>query len=204
MRQFVIRNSLYLLTALGICVAIYVAMNWSAMPVLQRTGGLFFVAIIMHVWEEFRFPGGFAEMITSRLNFVLADMNSAKSIVVAYVLYLAFAPLFFPNIAWLAMPAMLLGILEAIAHLAMIKMFRLKRFYSPGLATAAVVLLPISIYGLSFAVQNHLIRPSEWVWSFLYMAVGFVIAQATVVRMSGLKYFEFLKRVRSTLFGKQA
>jgi hypothetical protein len=29
----------------------------------------------------------------SRLNFALADMNSAKLIVVAYVLYLAFAPL---------------------------------------------------------------------------------------------------------------
>ena len=36
MRQFVIRNSLYLLTGLGVGVAIYVAMNWSAMPVLQH------------------------------------------------------------------------------------------------------------------------------------------------------------------------
>jgi hypothetical protein len=46
------------------------------MPVLQRTGGVFFMAIILHVWEEFRFPGGFAEMVTRRLNFALADMEA--------------------------------------------------------------------------------------------------------------------------------
>ena len=34
------------------------------------------------------------------------------------------------------------------------------------------------------------------------MIVGLAVAQATVVRMSGLNYFEFLKRVLSTLFAK--
>jgi hypothetical protein len=203
MKHFVIRNNLYLLTALAVFVGLYVAMNWSAMPVLQRLVGLFFIGITFHVWEEFRFPGGFAEMIMSRLNFAIADMNSAKMIVVTYVLYLAFVPLFFPHIGWLAMPAMLLGVLEVVGHLAMIKMFRLKRFYSPGLVTAAVVLLPISIYGISFVAQNHLVQPWEWLWALFYMIVGLVIAQATVVRMNGLKYAEFLKRLRSTLFARQ-
>jgi hypothetical protein len=46
-------------------------------------------------------------------------------------------------------------------------------------------------------------RPWEWAWSVLYMVIGFAIAQRTVVRMSGLKYSEFLKRVRSTLSAKQ-
>jgi NAD(P)-dependent dehydrogenase (short-subunit alcohol dehydrogenase family) len=62
----------------------------------------------------------------------------------------------------------------------------------------AFVLLPISIYGISFAVQNHLMRPWDWIWSLLYIAIGFDIAQAKVVAMSGLKYVELLKRVRST------
>ena len=47
-------------------------------------------------------------------------------------------------------------------------------------------------------------RPWEWAYSVLYMVVGFAIAQGTVVRMSGLKYTEFLKRVRSVLFAKHA
>ncbi|EEF59740.1 HXXEE domain-containing protein [Pedosphaera parvula] len=203
MKQFILRNNLYLLTALAIGVAIYVAVNWAAIPFLQRMVGLFFVAIMLHVWEESRFPGGFAEMITARLNFAITDPRVAELILAGAILYLGFVPLFFPHVAWLAMAAMLLGVLEPIAHLAAIKMFQRKHFYSPGLLTAVVLLLPISIYGIAFAVRNDLMRPWDWIWSLLYMATGLAIAQGTVVRMSGLRYTEFLKRVRSTLFAKQ-
>ncbi len=93
MKQLLLRNSLSLLTALAICVAIYVAVNWGAMPFLQRIVGLFFVAIIVHVWEESRFPGGFAQVVTSRLNFAIADPQFAELILAAAILYLGFVPL---------------------------------------------------------------------------------------------------------------
>jgi len=35
MANFVLRNNLYLMAALGVAVASYVALNWSSMPVLQ-------------------------------------------------------------------------------------------------------------------------------------------------------------------------
>jgi hypothetical protein len=35
-------------------------------------------------------------------------------------------------------------------HIAMIKMFRLPRFYSPALATTIMLLLPISIYAFAY------------------------------------------------------
>jgi hypothetical protein len=54
--NFVLRNNLYLM-ALGVAVASYVALNWSSMPVLQRMVGLFFVGLVMRLWEEGRFPG---------------------------------------------------------------------------------------------------------------------------------------------------
>ena len=203
MKQFVLRNNLNLLAALGIGVAIYLSVSWAVMPVLQRSVGLFFVALVLHVWEEMRYPGGFAEMVTRRLNFALPNRYAAESIVAGYVLYLVFVPLFFPHVPWLAMASMLLGVLEAIAHLAEIKIFRRKYFYSPGLVTAVLLLLPIATYGISYAVRQDLMRPLDWVWSLLYMAIGFAIAQGTVVRMSGLEYLDFLKRVRSVLFAKQ-
>ena len=39
------------------------------MPVLQRLVALFFIGIVLHLWEESRFPGAFAELITSKLHF---------------------------------------------------------------------------------------------------------------------------------------
>jgi hypothetical protein len=71
------------------------------------------------------------------------------------------------------------------------------------MATALIVLLPISIVGITYVVRNDLMRPWEWAYSLLYMVSGFAIMQGTVVRMSGMKYLEFLKRGRSKLFAKQ-
>jgi len=202
--QFILRNNLNLMALLGAGVAVYLAFFWPDMLVMQRTVGLFFVALVLHVWEEMRYPGGFPEMMMSRLNFAIPNRHAAKAIVDGYVLYLVFVPLFFPHVIWLAMASMLLGVLEAVAHTAEIKLFRLKHPYSPGLATAIVLLLPIGIFGITYAVRHDVMRPKQWAYSLLCMAAGFAIAQGTVVRMSGLKYTEFLKKVHSVLFAKHA
>jgi len=203
MKDIIIRNNLYLLTALGVIVAVYTAMNWAAMPVLQRMVGLFFVALILHLWEEGRFPGGFAEMISSRLNFTQINPHFGEIITAALVMIVTLVPFFFPHVAFLAMVPMLLGILEVVAHLAMIKMFGLKRFYSPGLATSVVVLLPISVYTISYAVQHNLMQPVSWLYSFLSMLISLMLAQQIVVRTSGMKYTDFLKNVRATIFASR-
>jgi hypothetical protein len=87
------------MAVLGADVVIYVVLNWPMMPVLQRIVGLFFVANVLRVWEEMRFPGGVPEMAMRPLNFALPDRHAAELIVGAYVLYLSFVPLFFPHVA---------------------------------------------------------------------------------------------------------
>jgi len=203
MKNFIVKNNLYLITALGIIVVIITVLNWSAMPVLQRMMGLFFLAIVLHLWEEGKFPGGFTEMITKTLKFTASSPHFGEIITVSYVLLITLVPLFFSNVAWLIMAPMMLGILEVVAHLAAIKMFKLKRFYSPGLVTAVVVLLPISIYTIVYAAQHNLMPPVSWLFSFIYMAIGLLSAQQIVVRTSGMKYTEFLKNVRGTLFANR-
>lgn len=43
MIKFILKNNLYIMAALGLGVAAFVAVNWRSMPVLQRMVGLFFV-----------------------------------------------------------------------------------------------------------------------------------------------------------------
>ena len=169
------------------------------MPILQRMVGLFFVGLVMHLWEEGRFPGGFVELITEHLHFTASNRHFGEIVTAAYVLVIAFVPLFFPHVPFLAMAAMMLGVLEVVMHLAMIKMFRLKHFYSPGLVTAVVVLLPISIYTFSYVTRHNMMQPTSWLLSFFYMVLGLVVAQQIVIRASGVKYSDFLKNVRTTL-----
>ena len=106
MKQFILRNNLNLMALLGVGVAVYLALFWPEMPVMQRTVGLFFIALVLHVWEEMRYPGGFPEMMMSRLDFAIPNMNAAHALVSGYVLYLVFVPFFFPHIVWLAMASM--------------------------------------------------------------------------------------------------
>ncbi len=114
MKNFIINNNLYLITALGIIVAIITIVNWSAMPVLQRMVSLFFLAIVLHLWEEGKFPGGFTEMITETLKFTASNRHFGEIITASYVLLITLVPLLFPNVAWLSMAPMMLGFLEVV------------------------------------------------------------------------------------------
>ena len=201
MKAFFVKNSLYLLTALGVGVAIYLAVNWSGMPVLQRMVGLLFIALMLHEWEEFKFPGGFAEMMTSNLNFSLVDLDIAKLLVAGVILAISFVPLFFPQVVWLAMAPMLLGALENVGHFGMGRVFKREQFYTPGMVTA-VLMLPISIYSIVYVVQNNLMAPLSWLLSLLYMVICFVAAQATVITLNGMNYFDFLKTTRAAILAK--
>jgi hypothetical protein len=75
-------------------------------------------------------------LITEHLHFTASSRHFGEIVTAADVLVIAFVPLFFPRVPFLAMATMMLGVLETVMHIGMIKMFRLPRFYSPGLATA--------------------------------------------------------------------
>ncbi|WP_426528843.1 HXXEE domain-containing protein [Bradyrhizobium sp. McL0615] len=203
MIRSIVKHNLYVMAALGVAVAIFLALNWASMPVLQRLGCLFFIGLVMHLWEEGRFPGGFVEMITEHLHFTASSREFGEIVTAAYVLILAFVPLFFPRVPFLTMSAMMLGIMEAIMHTAMIRMFRL-RYYSPGLVTAVLVLFPISLYAFVYVIRENLLSPVSWLFAFLYMLFGLAIAQQIVIRGSGMKYMDFLRTVRTALFGGRA
>jgi len=203
MKNFIIKNNFYLFALLGIGVGIYVGLNWNNIPVIQRLVGLFFSAIILHVWEESKFPGGFTEMITKKLNFTQTNPHFGEFVTGSYVLLIVFIPLFFPSVIFLSMAALLLGVLEVFAHLAAIKIYDKSKFYSPGLMTALIVLLPISLYSIKYVSENSLMRPIDWLYSILYMLGSLMLAQQIVVRTSGMKYSDFLKNVKTAFFSKK-
>lgn len=202
MKDFLIKNNLPLMTLLGVGVALSVLLNWSAMPVMQRLVGLYFLGVVLHLWEEGRFPGGFTQMITRKLNFTQINPHFGEIVTDVLVLLTVFLPFFFPHVPFMLMIPMLLGFVEAFAHLAAIRMFDLKRPYSPGLVTALFVLLPMSIYGLTYASRHDLMTPLSWLYTALTLFAGLLIAQRLVVNTSGMSYREFLGRVRGALLGR--
>jgi len=153
MKNLIVKNSLYLMTALGIIVAIFTAIFWSEMEMLQRLVSILFTGLILHLWEEGKLPGGFTTMITDKLNFTAKSPHFGEGVTVLYVLIIVSLPFIFPHVPILAFAALYLGILEVFAHLMAIKMYDKSSIYSPGLITSVIVLLPVSIYAIVYAVQ---------------------------------------------------
>ncbi|MBT8340503.1 MAG: HXXEE domain-containing protein [Desulfatitalea sp.] len=201
MKNFIFKYNLYFLAATGVTAAIYTAVNWSTMPVLQRMVGLIFPLYVLHELEEFKFPGGFAEMAMSSLDFSLPKPEASKLVVTLGIFTVAFVPFFFHQVAWLAIAPMLLGIGELFAHFGMVRLFKLERFYSPGMVTS-VLMAPVSIYCIIYVIQNNLMQPVAWLFSILYIVTVFLIGQVTVVRINGMSYFEFIKNGRASVLAK--
>ncbi|MBN9007124.1 MAG: HXXEE domain-containing protein [Rhizobiales bacterium] len=202
MSDFIISHTLEILTGLALLVGIFIAVRWPTMPVLQRLAALFFIGIVAHLWEEQRFPGGFTQLMTDKVGFTATNPHFGELVLAAIVLILTFVPLFFPRIPFLAMASLLLGVLEAFAHTAAIWVFKLDKPYSPGLVTALFVLLPLSVYGIYYALRHRLMNGRTWTLSFLYMLGSLVLAQQAVVRASGMPYSEFLRNIKSNIVGK--
>ncbi|HBC1012794.1 TPA: HXXEE domain-containing protein [Escherichia coli] len=177
------KYNLVLFSIIATGVLIFTLVNWSELPVTQRMLGLFVFGITLHLWEEGRFPRGFTELIAEKLGFKADNLHFGQIVTSCYVIYLVFVPLFFPNVTFLVLAPMLLGVLEVIAHIAAIKMFG-KSYYSPGLFTAVVVLMPLSVFTLHYIVTHHIARTADWVMALVYMIVGLLLAQRLVITAS--------------------
>ena len=152
------KSNIYLLTAAGIAVALYMAFMWGDMPAGQKALGFFVVGITLHEWEECRFPGGFYDLMTKKLgigDYTKEEADLSHGAVVIAIVFFAFVPfLLWEYAPWLAGIPAILGFFEAFIHIAGIKIHNLPRPYTPGMATALLCLLPSAIAVVMFATPG--------------------------------------------------
>ena len=146
---------------------------WNDMVVLQRLLFMNFIALLIHQYEEYGFPGGEPAI----MNMVIQpsdtpdryplNQNSAMiiNVLAAYFFYLL--PVFFPDMIWLGIAPTLFGFGQFIIH-GIVTPKKLGQFYNPGLG--AVVLLHFPIGGLIIyhIISNHLAGPLEWIAGIVY------------------------------------
>lgn len=149
---------------------------WNDMGVLQRLLFMNFIAILVHQYEEYGFPGGEPAIMNLVIqpsdtpNHYPLNQNNAMvgNVIAAYFFYLL--PVFFPNMIWLGIAPTLFGISQFIVH-GIVTPKKLGQFYNPGLG--AVVLLHFPIGGLIIynIISNHLATPVGWIVGVVYMVV---------------------------------
>ena len=131
---------------------------------------LFLIASILHVFEEYIYPGGFAAQM-KKLNPKFAPMVTLSAIVIINGLQLLLCVIVTfvgkSNLSFSLSIASLLFINGIIHIVATIR----KRGYAPGVITGVIIYLPLSIYAFHFFLSSGELHLQQFTISALLGAV---------------------------------
>lgn len=202
--RFLVRNSLYVTSAIAVCIVVYMAFNWEAMPVTQRIIGLYYVLIAAHEWEELKFPGGFVELVVALTGMPLRDMRLPKFALFCITVYMLLVPFCLPQVHWLAIAALVLGVVEPLAHVVAGRANPETRIYSPGMVTSLLFMLPLDVYTIWYVATAEHFAWYLWLAAAVLLLVPlFATQRLIVVRMMGMDYGAFVRNARDSILGKR-
>ena len=133
-----------------------------------------FVALLIHQYEEYGWPGGEPAI----MNIVLQgsekpdryplNQNSAMiiNVIAAYPFYLI--PVFFPKVIWLGIAPTLFGFGQFIIH-GIVTPKKLGSFYNPGLGAVVLLHYPIGIAYLYYIHAHGIVTVTDWVIAVVYL-----------------------------------
>lgn len=120
-------------------------MNW----LLQNIYFILLGSVILHMTEEFLYPGGFADDFKSFIKKLGLEINNYQ-IVTINILFLSlilFVVLFGNNYPLIGLSAVFLAMLNGAAHI--IQTVNLKRYF-PGVITGTLLYLPAGLLAMGY------------------------------------------------------
>ena len=156
---------------------------------VQRFVVVFNFLFILHEWEEGVYPGGFVDLIARLIDKELTDdLRRASRIPTSiFLISITLVPFIFDDTTMFAVSIATFGIFEGLVHTLGIKLFRLKRMYTPGMATAWVE-AAVGISLLWYLANNHLASWYDYVLGIIIFFAAFVTMQKTLTMMVGIRY----------------
>ena len=158
----------------------YLIFAWNEIILLQKLLILNFIAVLLHQFEEYSWPGGFpavANMVLMRSakpdRYPLNQNSSmVANLIFAYGFYLL--PVFFPNVIWLGLAPVLAGIVQFFGHGIYVNI-KLRSFYSPGVAATVFGHIPIGVVYIYYILANNMVNLWVWLLAVVYMTVFFFL-----------------------------
>ena len=179
------------------CCAVF----YNQLSLIQRIMIGYMFLFTLHEWEETRFPGGFAKLMSKFFGLeVTQDREKASHIpVVVLLIVITFIP-FFTQSPFLALVPVYLGLFETFIHIVGIKIHKMKKPYTPGLASA-LLLCAASVSALTIFFKNQLVQSTGYAWGVLLMFLCFALMQRTVIAIFGLGYKDLIANIKKKIKG---
>ncbi len=127
------------------------------------------IALFLHQFEEYRFPGYFPGMMnTVMFSSQHPDrypLNTQTALIVNVLVgWLSFflAALFNEQAIWLGIATMLVSVGNCFAHIVLFNI-RGKTRYNPGMLTAILFFLPLAVVFYGWVIQHHAATAPDWI-----------------------------------------
>lgn len=147
---------------LALAVAAILFAFWQDLSTLQVILGISCISLFLHQFEEYQWPGYFPRMVNTVLfNSKKPDRyplnaNTAWLINVWFGWTIYFAAFCLGRSAiWLATVSIMVSVGNIFAHSLLFNL-KGKSIYNPGMATALLLFLPISVYYFWLGAHEHL------------------------------------------------
>ena len=199
MCNFIKHYALEIYTVLAMLFMVITSMM-DGLSDVQRFVVVFNFLFILHEWEEGAYPGGFIDLISGLIERELTDdLRRASRIPTSILLIsITLVPFIFDDNAMFAVSIATFGIFEGLVHTLGIKLFRLKRMYTPGMATAWLE-AATGIFLLWYLANNHLASWYDYVLGIIIFFAAFVTMQKTLTMMVGIRYRDMPRMLKKQL-----
>ncbi|MBP5393206.1 MAG: hypothetical protein J6Y59_05245 [Bacteroidaceae bacterium] len=197
MIRFIKHYALEIYTVLAMLFIVCAAMM-GELSVIQKLVVIDAFLFILHEWEEGHYPGGFVNLVASLIDIQVDEETKRASRIPAGILLLllSIVPFIYHNVPMITMVVATFGIIEGFVHTMGIRLFRMKKFYTPGAVTAWLELV-VSVLMITYLVTNHLGHWYDYVFGPVIMFICFGTLQKTMTLMVGINYSDMPKMIKS-------
>lgn len=181
--KFYRRNWYYIGAILFVALSFFMGFWGSNFSHIQVILIFSFMALLVHQFEEYGFPGGFPAIFNILMNGETetpdrfpqnSNLAMIVNVVLAYPFYIV--AILLPNVIWLGLATMFFGLFQIIGHGVMTNL-KLKSFYNPGLGACVFLHGPIGVYFIWYVASNGL----AGTWDYIGGIIGMIVATVLIV-----------------------
>ena len=192
--KFICRHWYNIGIVLAAIEAILLVILGNELDVLVCINILSLIAIQLHQFEEYGFPGGAPYMGNKKI----CDGNMPKiaykvlfteqgtpdryplnqlsamitNCIATYVFYLL--PISFPNVIWLGLGPVFFGFIQFFMH-GVGGAILVRKFYNPGLLAVLLGHIPVGIWYIHYVCTNNLAKSDDFILGWLYAVLFLVL-----------------------------
>lgn len=204
--NFMKHYALELYTVVAMLLIALVAMFAGELTVIQQFAVWVSFLCILHEWEEGRYPGGFLNLIQANVLQRELDEETKRGsrlVTAVFIFAMTIVPYFFGDrIPMFVVASAAFCIFEGIIHVVGIRIFGLKKPYTPGLVTAEIELVS-GVYMIVWLTVNHSGAWYDYTFGPFVFLACFVCMQRTLMStVGGIGYKDVLGNVKKQLSRK--